>query len=254
MYRGLLALIFLPTVLLFVVGCGGQGQATRTPVPTWTATPIGGTTNVTTSGNASNAVQASNEGELAVSPANTNPPAQQSVAITAIPTVAEAATPTLTTQSENPTNTPEPTATPVPTEIPTETPTETPAPPEFAFDLETAEKFPSDSLAANVVRIFLYVYANGELGLSGYTIAVKHDGVELPVEAVSIAGLPTQTRTEASPYTRFTNMNSIFIEPQGGVWEVQLVDDQGALAGPPARIELAPDDVSRELYVRYRRK
>ena len=256
--KGLFIFPCLIFLMLVLVGCGGRSQATRTPVPTWTATPAGGVSSGDNGGVQAAAVQPSGDSGLAVAAAPVNPPAAPAQVVeptlppVEAPIVAEASTPTLTPQSDLPTETPEPTATPAPTDTPT--PTETSTPLAFDFTLETTEKFPTGSLAENVVRVFLYAYADGGFALPGYTINVTHDGVELPVEAVSAGGLPVQTRSEPSPYTRFTNLNSIFIEPQEGTWEIQLVDDQGIPAGPPALFELTKDDNARELYVRYRRK
>lgn len=96
-----------------------------------------------------------------------------------------------------PTNTPQfPTEspTPLPSATPTESPTLTSLPtPDYAFELEAAEKFPTDSLAVNVVRIFLYVYSPAEFGLPGFTLAVKHNETPLLVDTVSEGRLPQQT-------------------------------------------------------------
>jgi hypothetical protein len=91
-------------------------------------------------------------------------------------------------------------------------------------------------------------------GLPGYTLSVTHNGAPLLVDQISRAGVPQQTRDEPGPYTRFTNMNIIFVEAQAGEWVVQLVDQTGAVAGPPANFQLSADEDTRELYVRYRRK
>jgi hypothetical protein len=148
----------------------------------------------------------------------------------------------------------------LPTETPLPAATDTPAAPtptptaEFPFRLEAAEKFPTDSLAVKVVRIYLYVYSPAEFGLGGYTLRVTHNGTPLTVEEVSTAGLPEPTRLEPSPYTRFTNLNVIFAEPQAGRWELQLIDEQGNAVGPVAPFELTADELTRELYVRYVRQ
>ncbi len=76
----------------------------------------------------------------------------------------------------------------------------------------------------------------------------------MPVDAVSAAGLPEQTREDAGQYTRFTNMSAIFVEPQSGEWIVQLVDASGLPMGPAALFTLTVDEETRELYVRYRQK
>lgn len=120
--------------------------------------------------------------------------------------------------------------------------------------LEAAEKFPTDSLAPNVVRIFLYVYSPAEFGLEGYSLLVTHNGTPLVVDEVSVGGAPDVTRTEPGPFTRFTNMNIIFVEPQSGRWEIQLIDAERRPVGPPAVFDLTADEITRELYVRYRQE
>ncbi len=83
-----------------------------------------------------------------------------------------------------------------------------------------------------MVRIYLYVYSEAEFGLPGYSLQVLHNGDPLTVDEVSTGGLPEQTRASPSPYTRFADLNVIFVEPQAGRWEIQLVDAQ---RGPSAR-------------------
>lgn len=222
-------------IVLTSAGCSfGQDTPTRTPVPTWTPTPIG---------------QPGAEGAPVAPP-------------TALPTTAEVAqlpteTPTAVpptpapVPTDPPTETPAPTATAVPVDTPTLEPTATAV---FAFELEAAEKFPTDSLAANVVRLYLYVYSPTDFGLADYSLQVLHNGTELAVDETSAAGVPEQTRTDPSPYTRFTNMSLIFVEPQAGRWDIQLIDGARAPAGPPVTFELTADENTRELYVRYRLK
>ncbi|MCB0107312.1 MAG: hypothetical protein KDE53_15435 [Caldilineaceae bacterium] len=231
-----IALIGLFLLVWAGSGCSfGRGAPTRTPVPTWTPTSIG-----------------------------------QQAAVAAPVVEAPTATPVVAVVA--PTNTPEPpTATPEPpTAVPTDTvvpeappaeevPTETPTPEAtptaaFAFALEAAEKFPTNSLAANVVRIYLYAYSPADLGLAGYTLQVLHNGAPLTVDEVSAAGAPEQTRTEPSPYTRFTNMSVVFVEPQAGRWEIQLIDGSRNPAGPAVAFDLTADELTRELYVRYRQE
>lgn len=237
-----------------IAGCGGgsDDRATRTPVPTWTPTPMG----------ALPPAAPAQPGEpvvLTAPGAATLPPAAPVVEApppTAV-VVAEAATPVpAPTEIPAATPTPMPTVTPIPTATPappTETPTPAPTPtPNWAFELEEAAQFPTLSLAPNVVRIWLYVYSPAELALGDYTLSVLHNGAPLTVDEISSAGLPTPTRAEPGPYTRFTNMNVIFIEPQEGTWEVQLIDADGLPAGPPASFVLSADQLERELYVRYK--
>lgn len=232
--------IFL--LVLITGGCGREGGSpTRTPVPTWTPESAVGVAPP-----AGEAV-----GQVPVEPTAT--------VVFAMPTATLTATPIPPTETPTPlptdTPTPEPTATntPTPTIEPTATATPQPTPtPSFTFDLELAEKHPTISLAPNVVRIFLYVADATGVGLADYSLQVFHNGAELVVDKVSSGGLPGLTRGEPSPYTRFTNMNVIFVEAQAGTWEVQLVDSRGAVVGPMATFELTADEATRELYVRYR--
>ncbi len=251
---------FLIGVLLFcillLVGCGGQeATPTRTPIPTWTPTPAEATT-----------VQFEQSAPQAQAPVAAGPvqPGQQAIDPTQIAAAIATSTPTPTaTPTDTPT--PEPTATPTetptvtPTPLPTDTPTPEPTPtptpePDFPFALEEATKFPTESLAQNVVRIYAYIYAPDALGLGGYSLRVEHLGSALVVDEVSFAGVPEQTREGVSPFTRFTNFSVVFVEPQAGEWRVQLLDPQGQLAGPAAVFELTADENTRELYVRYVQK
>ncbi|NJN82384.1 MAG: hypothetical protein HC802_08985 [Caldilineaceae bacterium] len=104
------------------------------------------------------------------------------------------------------------------------------------------------------MRIYLYAYSPANLGLPGYSVQVIHNGAPLAVEDTSFAGLPDQTRSEPGPYTRFANMSVIFVEPQAGLWEIQLVDGNGVARGPAVKFELTADETTRELYVRYRQR
>jgi hypothetical protein len=102
------------------------------------------------------------------------------------------------------------------------------------------------------VRIYLYAYSETQFSLPGYSLSVTHNGARLPVDQVTRAGIPDQTRADPSPYTRFTNMNVIFVEAQAGDWVVQLLDRSGTPAGPAATFQLTATEDTRELYVRYR--
>ncbi len=170
---------------------------------------------------------------------------------------ASTATATPLPPTPTPTDTPiPPTPTPQPTDTPTPAPTATLTPtpiPTFAFELERAEQFPAQSPETEGVRIYLYVYSLAEFGLPGYSLRVTRNGVPLTVNAVSVGGLPGQTRPGPSVYTRLTNMQVEFQQPPGGTWEVQLVNQDGTPAGPSATFTLSVDDPNRELYVRYRR-
>ncbi len=236
-------LLFYIAALIVLAGCGRGGDPpTRTPVPTWTPTPAG----------------AGAAAPLAAQPQATLPPVQPIDPTATSAPQPPTDTPVPPTNTPTPLPTAAPTETPSPTPIaPTATPTETPTPaptptPAYNFVLEAAERFPTESLAADVVRIWLYAYSPAELGLGGYTVRVTHNGAPLAVEEVTEAGVPSQTRSTPGPFTRFTNMNVLFVEPQEGQWEVQLVDEAGTAAGPPAVFTLAPDEITRELYVRYK--
>ena len=230
-------LVAVTTAVTLLTGCGvfGRGEPTRTPVPTFTPTPI-----------------------LVVVPAGSEPADAETV-VAAVPPEPVAPPPTDTPQPP-PTATPEPptstptvplTATPEPTATPTIEPTPT-ASPDYGFILETAQKFPTESLAPNVVRIYAYIYSPTEFGLEGYSLSVRHNGAELAVDQQSTGGLPRVTRDAPGPYSRFTNLTAIFVETQAGDWVVQLADADGNPAGPPATFQLSSDEETRELYVRYR--
>lgn len=220
-------LLFVGLIALFVAACSGENesQATRTPVPTWTPTPG------------------------AVDPSAPTPTAQPEIA-----SEAQTSTPTIV---DTPTSAP--VDTPVPTETPTQeaeaTPTAEPtATAAFAFELEIAEKFPTDTLAPNMVRVFLFVTDATQLGLGGYRLLVMHDDKPLAVDSASTAGLPALTRDTPGPYSRFTNLNAVFVESQSGRWTIQLLDPNGAAVGPQTSFDLTADEITRELYVRYRLK
>lgn len=240
--RGVVYVALLLSLLLLSACGGGSDAPTRTPVPTWTPT-------VGAPGAEQAVVQQPVAEQPVVAPIDT--PVPQEPVVVEQPTLPPAAptdTPVPPTP-EPPTNTPEPTA------PPTETPTPQPTPtPNYAFDLEVAEKLPTESLAANVVRIWLYAYSPSNFGLPGYSVRVTHNGNPLTVEEETTGGIPGNTRQTPGPWTRFTNMSVILVEPQAGIWEVQLVDADGIPAGPPALFDLTADEVTRELYVRYQER
>jgi hypothetical protein len=249
---GLWRLLIPLLVVVGLAGCGGgEPPPTRTPVPTWTPTPVVGGEQPAAPAQAAPTVASSEIGAQVVDPQ------QVAAAIaTETPTPLPTDTPTpIPTDTPPPTETPTVTATPLPTDTPTPAPTPTPIPtPDYPFELEVAEKFPTDALAQNVVRIYAYIYSPTEFGLEGYTLSVAHLGTPLVVEETSVAGVPAVTREDNSLYSRFTNLSVIFVEPQEGEWRVQLLDPQGAPAGPEASFTLTADETTRELYVRYRQK
>lgn len=241
-------------ILLMLSACGrGDNEPTRTPIPTWTPTPAGAVgvdgqfeqqqaaPDTVPAGGAQPGQQAVDPTQIAAAIA-TDPPTPTPLPTdtpTPEPTVAPTATPTLT-------------PTPLPSDTPTPEPLPTPTPePIFPFVLESAEKFPTESLAPNVVRIYAYIYSPEELGLGNYSLNVQHNGLPLIVDELSTAGLPEQTRTDTDPYARFTNFNVVFVETQAGEWRVQLIDPQGVPAGIEAIFTLTADEKTRELYVRY---
>ena len=249
--------LLLIMILLLAACGGGEAEPTRTPIPTWTPTPIG----------AAPVAQAAAAAPVQAGPAQPGQqvldPTQIAAAIatdtptpTPLPTDTPTPAPTATpTETPTITPTPLPTDTPLPTETPTPVPLPSPTPaPVYPFALEEAVKFPTEALAPNIVRIFAYIYSPAEFGLADYTLRVEHDGAALVVDEVSSAGLPAQTREDVSPYTRFTNFNVVFVEPQAGTWRIQLLDPQGQPAGPEAIFELSADENTRELYVRYVQK
>jgi hypothetical protein len=226
-FLDLFGLWLIVCLALMLAGCGsGDARPTRTPFPTWTPTP--------------------NAAALAVEAVSQAPTA-------ALPVLA--ATDTPMPEAPPPAAESAPVDTPTAEALPTPMPVAEPTPiPDYPFVLETAEKFPTEALAANMVRIYLYVYSPAELGLAGYTLRIAHNGVVLPVDIQSTAGLPKQTRPDPGPYTRFTNLEALFIQPQGGRWELQLLDSSGNPAGESTVFELTADEATRELYIRYRLK
>lgn len=213
-------------------------QPTRTPIPTFTPTPI-----------------------LIVAPAGSDPNQVAAQAPNNQPTQQPEPLPTIALQQPAtdtpvpPTPTPLPTSTPIPSDTPTPFPTPTPTPTEvvdYQFELETAQKFPTESLAPDVVRFYAYVYSPGQFGLGDYSLRIRHNGALLDTDAVSTAGLPDVTRRTPGPYTRFTNLTVIVVEAQAGEWVVQLVDQNGTPVGEAAEFTLTADEKTRELYVRYR--
>ena len=226
-------------------GCSRGESPTRTPIPTFTPTPLG-------------MAVASD-----VTPEAPSAPTDTMVVTMPTATLSPTPVPPSPTPTSPPTDTPTPvptaTITPTPTEVPTATPTpqatSTPQPtatPSYSFVLELAEKHPTTSLAPNVVRIFLYVADSDGFGLADFSLRVLHNGAALPVDKVSTGGIPGLTRGDPGPYSRFTNMNVIFVEAQAGTWQAQLIDQNGTPAGPAATFELSADEVTRELYVRYK--
>jgi hypothetical protein len=140
------------------------------------------------------------------------------------------------------------TPTPAQTERPSATSTPTAIP--YPFDLVEQKQF-----AETVTpRIFLYV-ADGSDGLAGYTLRIRKDNVDLPVNVRSFYGPPGYTWPLPIDRQRFHNMKIEFPHIQvAGNWEVQLVDGNSNLAGPPAFFQLKEHDANQELYLYYRKR
>ena len=118
---------------------------------------------------------------------------------------------------------------------------------EFSFALKSTEQFPE----TNVVRIFLYVFQNGQ-ALPGFSLKVTKDGADIPVNETSFGPNGGFTWPVESARQRFQNMKVEFPDQSaGGTWIVQLVDGSGAAVGPEATFTLAADDEEQEMYVRY---
>lgn len=246
MSRTAVIIVVLSLASGLLSGCRffGGAEPTRTPIPTFTPTPI---LVVVPAGSEAS----SNEPQVAQVPATPQTlPQQQAPQVPPTDTPLPTDTPT-PEPSPTPTNTVTPTSTTLPTATVTPTSTPTP-PPSYDFELEDAEKFPTQGLAEDVVRIWLYVYAPGSFGLGDYGMRITNNGVRLESKSLSKAGLPQVTRKEPGPYTRFTNLNVVIVEAQAGDWEIQLVDENDRPVGPPATFTLTADEETRELYVRYR--
>lgn len=143
-------------------------------------------------------------------------------------------------------------ATAAATQPPAAAPAQPPAAPaaDFAFELVSSEQFSEPKL----VRVFLYVY-DGEKALEGYTMRVKKDGADMPVNGKSAGGQPSFTWPIADARQRFQNLKAEFpnVAP-AGVWEVQLVDGSGNPVGPPVAFTLVANEPNQELYVRYKKR
>ena len=128
--------------------------------------------------------------------------------------------------------------------------------PDYAFELEVAEKFPTESLAQNVVRIYAYIYSiRPNLVWRATRSACCTRGRRWWSRRPRLPVCPRSRREDPKqPIRRFTNLSVIFVEPQAGDWLVQLLDPQGAPAGPETLFTLTEDETTRELYVRYQRE
>jgi hypothetical protein len=128
--------------------------------------------------------------------------------------------------------------------------TPTPPAPQVSFDLEAQEQFAE----AGLVRVFLFVHSGNE-ALAGYALRITRDGQDVPVSGQSFAGQPGFTWPFQDARQRYQNFKAEFPDvAPAGVWVVQLIDANGAPAGPSATFTLAADDPQQELYVRYAKR
>jgi uncharacterized protein YraI len=141
-----------------------------------------------------------------------------------------------------PATAPPPTATPEPTPTPSATPVI------FPFDLVEQQQF------AEQITPRLYVYVADEKGgLDGYTVRIRKDGTPLPVESQTFFGPPAYTWPLPIERQRFYNLKLEFatINP-AGLWEVELLDRNGLVVGPPTTFTLINGEPNQELYLHYR--
>ncbi len=93
-----------------------------------------------------------------------------------------------------------------------------------------------------------------EQALGDYTVRVHKDGLSVPVQAKTFAGMPGYTWPRADARQRLMNLKLEFPHiSAAGLWEIQLLDERGNPVGPTAHFILAPDDLNKEMYVRYER-
>jgi uncharacterized protein YraI len=118
------------------------------------------------------------------------------------------------------------------------------------FTLVRQEQFAE----SGIIRIFAYIYSGNE-ALAGYSVRVIKDGVELPVTAKSFGGQPAFTWPFQDARQRHQNLKVEFAGvTMAGTWNIQLVDENNAAAGPIATFRLGQNDTQQELYVRYERQ
>lgn len=158
--------------------------------------------------------------------------------VTMLPVVAQSS-PAMPTSNQPVANFPPPTPAPLPT----------PAP-QFEFAIVEQAQFEERITP----RLYVYVYEKEE-GLDGYTVRVRKDGRELPVNQQSKPGMPGFTWPLPTDRQRYTNLKLEFPNvTAAGIWEVQLIDINGRAVSPVATFRLQPDDRQQELYVKYRKR
>lgn len=117
------------------------------------------------------------------------------------------------------------------------------------YELVAQERFPE----TNVVRVFLYVYAENQ-ALEGYSLRVTKDGAEQAVSGESWGGQAGLTWPIADERQRSQNFKVEFPGVSAaGTWTVELTQG-GSVVGPAASFTLVADETAQELYVRYLRK
>ena len=102
--------------------------------------------------------------------------------------------------------------------------------PDIQFSLENQEQFPE---SANV-RIFMYVY-DGTEGLAGYSLWVRKDGVDVPVNVVSFGGSPGFTWPFQDARQRSQNWKAEFPGRAAGRTMGSTVDRRRRTHRGPAR-------------------
>jgi len=124
-------------------------------------------------------------------------------------------------------------------------------PAELSFDLIDAEQFAESA----GVRVFLFVTDDGSNALEGYSARITKDGQKQEVSEVSFGGQPGFTWPFQDARQRSQNWKVEFpnLDPTG-VWEIELVDSEGAVAGPKGNFTLPPGEPNLELYLRYERR
>ena len=144
--------------------------------------------------------------------------------------------------------------------VPTLTPTPAPPTPEPAaptptpeFTVLRQEQFAEQTIA----RLYAFVEDTTLYsGAGGYRVRVRKDGVELPNNQVSFAGIPLLTwpwthDDRQRPYNLKLEFPDIV---SAGTWQITPLDSLGREVGPTVMFQLAPNDPKQEMYVRYQRR
>lgn len=117
------------------------------------------------------------------------------------------------------------------------------------FELTAQEQFAESS----EVRVYAYIFDDSG-ALSGYSLRITKDGVQLPVTELSFGPSSALTWPVADPRQRAQNLKLEFANVEAaGVWAIELVKD-GNIIGPAATFTLGEGETNRELYVRYKHR